>query len=114
MSEKESEYISVHVTAPNRTVAESLARHGVERRLAACANIVGGVRSLYHWKGAIEVGDECLIVFKTRRALFGELSAQIAAHHPYETPCIVALPIVAGNTSYLQWISDETAFLGDS
>lgn len=87
--------------------AASLARHLVERRLAACVNILPGARSFYHWKGAIEDAPEWLLVIKSRRDLFSALRAEIAKMHSYEVPELLALPVVEGSESYLAWLDRE-------
>lgn len=87
--------------------AASLARHLVEKRLAACVNITPGARSFYHWQGAIEDSTEWLLVIKSRRDLFPALRAEIAKMHTYEVPELLALPVVAGSESYLEWLDRE-------
>jgi periplasmic divalent cation tolerance protein len=81
----------------------------MERRLAACVNIVPGVRSIYRWKGAVEEAQEWLLVIKSSQALFERLEEELRQAHSYETPEIVALPVVAGSASYLEWLSAELA-----
>jgi len=87
--------------------AASVARALVERRLAACVNVVAGVRSVYRWKGAVEEASEWLLVIKSSRALFEPLQEEMRKVHSYETPEIVALDIVAGSQSYLEWLDSE-------
>ena len=87
--------------------AASIARALIERRLAACVNIVPGVRSIYRWKGAVEEAEEWLLAIKSSRALFERLEAELRRMHSYETPEIVALPVVAGSAGYLEWLSAE-------
>ena len=87
--------------------AAKLARHLVEKRLAACVNILPGVHSFYHWQGAIEDNTEWLLVIKSRRDLFPALRAEIAKLHTYEVPELVALPVVEGSESYLAWLDRE-------
>ena len=98
----------VLVTAPPRR-APALARALVRRRLAACVNLVPGVRSVYRWKGRVEEARETLLVAKTSAARVPALLAAIAELHPYEVPEGIALPVVAGLAPYLRWIADETA-----
>lgn len=87
--------------------AERLARHLVERRLAACVNIVPGARSFYHWKGVIEDESEWLLIIKSRRDLFSALRAEIGKMHSYEVPELLALPVIEGSDSYLSWLDRE-------
>ncbi len=83
--------------------AERLARALVEGRLAACVNVVPGVRSFYRWKGEIESAVEFLLIVKTSRDLFPALCAEVEKLHPYEVPELLALPVVAGAEKYLSW-----------
>lgn len=87
--------------------AERLARALVAGRLAACVNVVPGVRSFYHWKGQIESGEECLLIVKTSRDLFPALRAEMEKLHPYEVPELLALPVVAGAENYLRWFQSN-------
>jgi periplasmic divalent cation tolerance protein len=89
--------------------AANVARALVERRLAACVNIVSGIRSIYRWKGVVEEAAEWLLVIKSRRPLFGPLVEELRKVHSYETPEVIALPIVVGAASYLEWLVAETA-----
>jgi periplasmic divalent cation tolerance protein len=84
--------------------AAGLARMLVERRLAACVNIVAGARSVYRWQGKIEEAGEWLLVIKSRRDLFAQVREAIAAEHSYEVPEVIALPVVEGSEAYLAWV----------
>ena len=84
--------------------AERIARHMVDKRLAACVNIVGGIRSVYRWKGAVEVAPELLLVIKTSRELLPEVRSALDRVHSYELPECIALPIVDGSERYLDWM----------
>lgn len=98
----------VYITAGDRDEALAVGRALVEARLAACANVMDGMRSVYWWRGAIEEADEAVVVVKTRKANMDALIAKVRAVHSYDCPCVVALPIVAGNPDYLDWIAVET------
>lgn len=100
--------VLVYVTAPSLDEADSLARLAVESRLAACANILPGMRSLYWWRGKLERGDEAVLLLKTTEALAPALTEALMAAHSYDCPCVVTLPITGGNPDFLKWISDET------
>lgn len=100
--------ILVYVTTPDMDTASDIAAVIVEELLAACANILPQMRSVYHWQGKIEQGDECVLLFKTTAALVPELTARIEALHPFEVPCIVAFEIADGLPAYLGWIKAET------
>ena len=98
----------VYVTAPTLAEAESLARLAVEGRLAACANILPGMRSLYWWQGRLESADETVLLLKTTQELAPALIRALTEAHSYDCPCVVALPIAAGNPDFLRWIEAET------
>ena len=85
--------------------AQRIARALVERRLAACVNVVPGLTSVYAWKGAVETDQELLLVIKTRRARFEALRAALVELHPYEVPELIALPVEAGHGPYLDWLT---------
>ena len=108
MSEEPTAYIVVLCTAPDQQAARLIGERLVERRLAACVNIVPGLASVYRWEGAVHEDAETLLVIKTRRDLFDEVAADIAAAHPYRVPEIIALPVVRGSASYLDWLAAET------
>jgi periplasmic divalent cation tolerance protein len=87
--------------------AERIAREVVERRLAACVNVVPSVVSTYRWKGKVERDEERLLVIKTRADRFEALRAAIVSLHPYEVPEVVALPISEGHAPYLEWVDES-------
>jgi periplasmic divalent cation tolerance protein len=98
----------VYVTAPSDTLAQKIASAVISERLAACANIIPGMKSVYQWQGKIEQRDEIVLILKTQEKLYPALEARIKTLHNDETPCIVALPITTGNADFLQWIETET------
>ncbi len=98
----------VYVTAGDRKEAETIGRALVEARLAACANVLEGVHSIYWWQGAVEESVEAVLIAKSRKGLLDDLIAKVRALHSYECPCVVAMPIVAGNPDFLDWIAAET------
>ena len=98
----------VYVTALAKAEAERLARLAVESRLAACANILPGVRSLYWWQGRMESAEEVVLLLKTTVELEEVLIQALTDSHSYDCPCVVSLPIESGNPAFLQWIEDET------
>lgn len=98
----------VYVTMPDRESAETYCNAIVGERLAACANILGPVSSVYWWGGALESSEECACVFKTTRERFPAFYAKAEKEHPYETPCIVAWPLERGNPAFFDWIRAET------
>lgn len=100
--------VFVYVTVPDMQTAAAIADAVVGDRLAACANILPGMQSIYHWQGKIEKAEEVVVIFKTPAAQFAAIESRIKELHPYETPCIVALPVSAGHAPYLRWIAEET------
>ncbi|WP_406510825.1 divalent-cation tolerance protein CutA [Streptomyces sp. NBC_00212] len=99
---------TVQTTTDSADKAAALARGAVEARLAACAQIVGPVTSVYHWAGGIETTQEWQVLFKTTAARYPELERHLLAAHDYDTPEIIATPVVAGSPAYLSWITAET------
>jgi periplasmic divalent cation tolerance protein len=101
--------IVVLSTCSGEEEAVRIARALVEKRVAACVNIVPRIRSIYHWQGTIEDSAEALLVIKTRRAVFEQLRDELRAVHSYELPEVVALSLVDGAADYLEWIDREVA-----
>lgn len=99
-------YYVVLITVPVDK-GEELANFIVENKLGACVNVVPEVKSVYWWKGNIEKDKEALLVVKTSSEKFKELLEKVKGVHPYTVPEIIALPIVAGNPDYLNWIEDS-------
>jgi periplasmic divalent cation tolerance protein len=104
-----SKEIVCFITAPNEDEAVNIARTLVEDRLAACANIVKNVRSIYSWQGAIEDDAEVLMIVKSRRSLFQKLSKKVKEIHSYDVPEVIALPIIDGSEEYLNWLRESTS-----
>ena len=102
-------YLVVLVTVPSREVGREVANKLVDKRLAACVNLVPGVVSIYRWQGKLEEDDELLLVIKTRASHFKRLAAEIKKMHPYDLPEVIGLPIVQGSQEYLTWLGGETA-----
>ncbi len=99
--------IIVLTTCESSQDAQTIAETLVEKRLAACVNILPGLKSVYRWKGKVENAAELLLLIKTRRGLFEQLSAELERIHPYEVPEVIALPVVDGAPSYLEWLEKE-------
>jgi periplasmic divalent cation tolerance protein len=93
---------------PDRPSAESLARELLQRRLAACVNILPAVHSLYRWQGRIEEATEVAVLIKSVQARYAELEQAVRSMHAYEVPEIIAIPICAGLPAYLDWLGRET------
>ena len=92
------------VTAPDLTVGTELARRLVEEGLAACVNLVPGVRSIYRWQGAVQEDAEILLIAKTSAALVDALASRVRALHPYELPEVMSLAVAGGSQPYLDWV----------
>jgi periplasmic divalent cation tolerance protein len=104
----DAECCEVVVTAPDADWLAGFARTLVEERLAACGQITGPVRSIYRWAGAVQDETEARVALHTRAALVPAVVARTAELHPYEVPCVLALPAPAGNPGYLRWIVEQT------
>jgi len=98
----------VYVTTGDAAEAQRIARAVVEERLAACGNILDGVRSVYWWEGKVQEGSEAVLILKTAEERLEALLARVKALHSYDCPCIEALPIVAGHQPFLDWVVQET------
>lgn len=103
-----TDHCLVYVTAADAAEAQRIGRTVVEERLAACANLLGGMQSIYQWKGRICEDSEVAMILKTSGVRKNELVARIRELHSYETPCVVCLPITDGNPDFLSWIDRET------
>ena len=102
-----SEYIQLFTTTEKKEDAKIISRQVVEKRLAACVQIMGPITSTYWWKEKVEQTEEWLCIMKSKRDLYKDLEQAIMSIHPYEVPEIVAVPIVAGSQSYLEWLEQE-------
>jgi len=100
----QNRYVIIVVTTPSKQEAEKIAQHLLDKRLIACANIIGPVSSLFCWSGKTEHAEEYLMLLKSRKDLFEKLSETVKALHSYEVPEILVLPIVGGSEGYLNWL----------
>jgi len=98
----------VLVNAGSEEQATTIARALVDERLVACVNIVSPIRSIYRWQGEVQTETEHMMVIKTRANLVAKVEARVRELHRYEVPEVIALPIVAGATPYLDWIFEST------
>jgi periplasmic divalent cation tolerance protein len=105
---KNNEFFVVLSTCPDVGTAEGLARALLKESLAACVNIVPGLRSIYLWNGAVQSDQEVLMLIKTTAAQLAMAKARIVDLHPYEVPEVVALPVVDGHDAYLEWVAAAT------
>ncbi len=95
-------------TCPDEAVAKKLAAGLVEQRLAACVNVLPGIRSIYRWQGRVQEDGEVLLVIKTPEDRYGTLEGWLLEQHPYDVPEIIALPVERGLPAYLEWVVQET------
>ncbi|MBD2140214.1 divalent-cation tolerance protein CutA [Anabaena sp. FACHB-1250] len=102
------EFIFVYITCKDRVEALNIGKAVVEARLAACANIIDGMDSIYWWNDELQVEKEAILIMKSRGDLLEELTEKVKSKHSYEVPCVVALPIEQGNQDYLNWLIAET------
>ena len=100
--------VFVYTTYPSIVEAETTGRALIERKLAACVNILPGMVSLYRWEGAIERGEEAVMIIKTRAALAEPVRAAVKEMHSYTTPAILVIPLESVDPSYLGWLLAET------
>lgn len=100
--------ILIYITTPNRDEAEAIARAVVEDRLAACANILPQMTSIYHWEGEVRTEEECVLILKTRATLFPAVEVLVRGIHSFKNPSIIGLPIGTASKSFLDWIMAET------
>jgi periplasmic divalent cation tolerance protein len=100
-------FIIVQITAKDEAEARALAQMMLERKKAACVNIIPRVSTLYRWQGKIESGTESLMIIKTRAALLDDIIALVKTNHSYEVPEVIATPLAGGSPGYLAWLGDE-------
>ena len=100
-------YVLIYITASDAEEAKQIGRRIVKERLAACANVVEKVHSLYWWKGKLEESGEALLLLKSRKEKVKDIVAMVKKLHSYENPAVVALPILEGSEEYLKWIEGE-------
>lgn len=100
--------VQIVTTTGTRRDAEKIAGMLIERKLAGCVQIVGPIQSIYRWKDRIESAEEWQCQIKTRGSLYADVEAAVKASHPYETPEIMALPILQISREYLAWLHEET------
>jgi periplasmic divalent cation tolerance protein len=104
----DTEFCEVVITADDVEWLAGFTRTLVEGRLAACGHLIQPIRSIYRWAGAVQDDAEARVALHTRRALLDPIVARTREAHPYEVPCVIALPLVGGHPAYLEWIAAET------
>jgi len=104
-----NKYIVVLITVPSKEVGKKISERLLGKKLVACVNVVGSIKSLYTWGNKVCEDDEFLLICKSKMSLFkSELVPSVNELHPYDVPEIIALPIILGNESYLDWIEENT------
>lgn len=103
----DNNYIIVLTTTSSREEAEKIAHALLAERIIACANIIGPVHSLFWWQNKIDTAQEHLILMKTKKELFAKLAEKVKAIHSYQTPEIIALPMVEGFEPYIEWLNSN-------
>ena len=98
----------IFMTVPDTETGAKIGKSAVEAGLAACANIIPGLRSIYKWKGKVCDDPEALVIFKTRKSLVKKLEKFCKKLHPYEVPEFISIKIESGSEDYLKWITEST------
>ncbi len=97
-----------YITAENMNEAEKIAKALVEKKLAACVNVIPGISSFFYWEGEVQSEKEVLLLGKTKSELVDELVQEVKEQHSYEVPCTITWDIESGNKAFLDWIGEET------
>lgn len=105
---KDMEINLIYITVGTLEEAKTIGKELVSNRLAACANIIDNMNSIYWWEGEIQDDREVILIAKTKKSLVPELIEKVKSMHSYDCPCIVSLPILDGNPPFLDWVADET------
>jgi len=105
---QDGEILLVFTNLPDQASAQRMAHALIDAHAAACVNILAGCSSVYRWQGKVETASEVPVLIKTTRGAYAQLEKIIRAHHPYELPEIIAVPVGAGLPGYLQWVVQET------
>lgn len=100
-------HIVILITAQDKKEAEKIAKSLIAAKLAACVNIISGVKSLFRWQGKVEQAKEVLLIVKSRKEKFAKIAKLVKANHSYDVPEIIALPIASGFKPYLDWINES-------
>lgn len=101
-------FIWLYITCGSKEEAERISHSLVSERLVACTNILENMQSFYWWQNDVQSDQEVVLIAKTQYKLFDKIKDQVESLHSYDVPCVIALPIVAGNKDYLEWIVNET------
>jgi periplasmic divalent cation tolerance protein len=107
MAHADEAVLLVFTTLPTEDQARALVGRLVEDRLVACGTVLGSARSIYRWQGCVEEAAEAQVILKTRRDRWDALAAAVQAHHPYDVPELLAVPVERGLSTYISWVADE-------
>jgi Uncharacterized protein involved in tolerance to divalent cations len=102
-----TDVLLVYITTPDQAESKRIAKILIEEKLAACANILPTIDSVYYWQGELKQNNESLLLLKTHREVFDSLMERAQELHPYDLPCIVALPLCHGIPGFLNWVAEE-------
>jgi periplasmic divalent cation tolerance protein len=102
------EYMMVYITTPDTACAEEIGRTLVEEGLAACANLIPGMTSIYRWEGNVQRGEEVVLLVKTRATHFDAVRRRVREMHPYTCPCVTGWPIAFIDADFAKWIGEQT------
>ncbi len=108
MNAKVPETALIYATSPDEPTATSIAKALVSEGLAACVNVIPGMTSVYQWEGAVQTEREFAMIMKAAGPRVKELIERFVALHPYDVPAIVAIPVVAGNDPFVDWVAQQT------
>ncbi|MEQ4300415.1 divalent-cation tolerance protein CutA [Plantactinospora sp. B6F1] len=103
-----TDVVEVIITGPDAEWLAEFTRRLVDDRLAACGHNIAPIRSIYRWQGSVHDEPEARVALHTRASLVERLTARANEEHPYDVPCVIAVPVVHGNPAYLQWVLNET------
>ncbi|OSQ37851.1 divalent-cation tolerance protein CutA [Thalassospira mesophila] len=103
----EAKLVMLYVTVPDMACGKAIARSAVSHKLAACANILPVMTAIYQWQGVLEEGNEAVLLLKTRQTLVVALMEHVVNQHPYDTPCIMELPLGRINGGYATWLTAQ-------
>ena len=104
----QSDFALVYTTAPDSGVADAIGSQLVEERLAACVNVLPGMRSIYIWQGEVQKDDEVVALIKTRSDLVAKVISRIEELHPYDVAAVFAVPTRGGSQGFLDWVGEQT------
>ena len=104
---EKNQFIQIITTVDEKEIAEKIAKKVVEKRMVACAQIIGPIKSIYWWKEKIEESEEWMVVMKSKKEFFKKVEKVIRDIHPYEVPEIIAFPVIEGYEEYLKWLDEE-------